>query len=65
MRSSTAMIQISDSGSLDLGGGRDGKVEKRMDLRTLSELEPIIQLLSKSGREKRPEKHCQGFTVKL
>ena len=46
MRSSTAMIQISDSGSLDLGGGRDGKVEKRMDLRTLSELEPIIQLLS-------------------
>ena len=41
MRSSTAMIQISDSGSLDLGGGRDGKVEKRMDLRTLFELEPI------------------------
>ena len=41
MRSSTAMVQISDSGSLDLDGGRDGKVEKWMDLRTLTELEPI------------------------
>ena len=31
MRSSTAMVQVSQSGSLDLDGGGDAKAEKWMD----------------------------------